>query len=246
MNVENNYSDTIIDQIFENKHTFKKSKAIRSLKKITLNNKEFCYILDLNQNKIISHRNIDKVLGYENNEIDLNFIFDQSHPDDANTVNRVAKAVTSFFLNTSTKSKHNSSLQIGFRIRKKDQSYIKVIKHSSPFKIDSRGNISQLLIKITDVNFLKCKICTCWDFNSEDVDIEQFKKHVYSSYANFFTRREVEIITAINEGLTSAMIAEKFYISKHTVSTHRKNILNKSATKGVEELISFCKRIGIL
>ena len=45
---------------------------------------------------------------------------------------------------------------------------------------------------------------------------------------NIFSEREFEIIKLVNEGLDSEHIAEKLFLSKHTVNTHRKNILDKS------------------
>ncbi|MBC9797822.1 response regulator, partial [Sinomicrobium weinanense] len=41
------------------------------------------------------------------------------------------------------------------------------------------------------------------------------------------TRREKEILQLVTEGLTSSQIAEKLFISPHTVETHRKNLMEK-------------------
>ena len=45
---------------------------------------------------------------------------------------------------------------------------------------------------------------------------------------NIFSDREFEIIKLIKEGFDSEQIAEKLFLSKHTVNTHRKNILDKT------------------
>jgi len=41
------------------------------------------------------------------------------------------------------------------------------------------------------------------------------------------TKREVEVLKHIAQGLTTLEIAEKLFISTHTVETHRKNLLSK-------------------
>ena len=39
------------------------------------------------------------------------------------------------------------------------------------------------------------------------------------------TSRESEILTLIGTGLTSEAVADKLFISSHTVDTHRRNII---------------------
>ena len=43
----------------------------------------------------------------------------------------------------------------------------------------------------------------------------------------FFSKREFEIIKGIAQGLESHEIAEKLFLSVHTVNTHRRNIFLK-------------------
>ena len=61
-----------------------------------------------------------------------------------------------------------------------------------------------------------------------------------------FTEREVEIIRLLNRKLSSAEIAQSLGISKHTVSTHRKNILKKTSCHSVDELLGYCERNGLV
>jgi len=51
------------------------------------------------------------------------------------------------------------------------------------------------------------------------------------------TNREIEIIQLIAECRTSREIADILFISKHTVDTHRRNILEKTGKKTISELI---------
>lgn len=51
--------------------------------------------------------------------------------------------------------------------------------------------------------------------------------------------REIEIIKLLAEGHGTNEIATKLYISKHTVSTHRKNILHKTGVNNTTQLVQF-------
>ncbi len=51
------------------------------------------------------------------------------------------------------------------------------------------------------------------------------------------TRRELEVLALIAEGLTNAQIAERLFLSVTTVETHRKNLLAKFDTKNTANLI---------
>lgn len=60
-----------------------------------------------------------------------------------------------------------------------------------------------------------------------------------SSKIKQLTDREIEIIKLIAMEFSSEQIAEKLFISKHTVDTHRKNILQKTETRTLVGLIRF-------
>jgi hypothetical protein len=63
---------------------------------------------------------------------------------------------------------------------------------------------------------------------------------------NVFTNRELEIIRMVQNGLESEQIAEKLFLSKHTVNTHRKNILEKTGKAHISDLIYDLHERGLL
>ncbi|MFT7588852.1 MAG: DNA-binding NarL/FixJ family response regulator [Limisphaerales bacterium] len=60
------------------------------------------------------------------------------------------------------------------------------------------------------------------------------------------SHREKEVIELLAEGFNSNEIAEKLFISKNTVDTHRKNMLNKTGSKNVAELIGWAAKRGLI
>jgi DNA-binding CsgD family transcriptional regulator len=63
---------------------------------------------------------------------------------------------------------------------------------------------------------------------------------------NIFSDRELEIIRLVHKGLDSEQIAEKLFLSKHTINTHRKNILEKTGKDHLSDLIYYLQEIGQL
>lgn len=59
---------------------------------------------------------------------------------------------------------------------------------------------------------------------------------------DFLTERELEILKLICLELTSEQIADKLFISKRTVDTHRKNIIDKTGIHTLVGLIKFALR----
>ena len=60
------------------------------------------------------------------------------------------------------------------------------------------------------------------------------------------TKRETEIVKLVAEGKTAKIIAEKMFISIHTVNTYRKNILKKLGVKNSSELVMFALKNQII
>lgn len=61
----------------------------------------------------------------------------------------------------------------------------------------------------------------------------------HANKTNIFSVREIEVINYISKGFTEDQIAEKMFISKHTVKSHKKNLFKKSNVSSVVELTVF-------
>lgn len=58
---------------------------------------------------------------------------------------------------------------------------------------------------------------------------------------NRFTKRELDVLKLIGEYKTAHQIAQDLNLSKHTIDTHRKNILEKSGLHKTSELVVFAR-----
>lgn len=61
-----------------------------------------------------------------------------------------------------------------------------------------------------------------------------------------FSRREIEVLILLAEGLTTSEIAEKLFTSKRTIETHRQNMLEKSQARNAAALIKMAMSQGVL
>jgi len=76
----------------------------------------------------------------------------------------------------------------------------------------------------------------------ENMDVEGIMDSRFNCEPIVLSPREIEIITLIAEGNTNALIAEKLFISTHTVNTHRKNIMGKLGVKNTAGIVMYAIR----
>ncbi|WP_046245087.1 response regulator transcription factor [Hymenobacter terrenus] len=60
------------------------------------------------------------------------------------------------------------------------------------------------------------------------------------------SKREMEVLQLISEGLTNAEIAERLFTSKRTVETHRQNLLEKTQAKNTAALVKLALSDGLI
>ncbi len=79
------------------------------------------------------------------------------------------------------------------------------------------------------------------NLNIEDIDTEGF-----TCEAVLISKRESEIIVLIAEGLTNAQIADKLFLSSHTVNTHRKNIMSKLGVRNTAGIVMYAVKMNLI
>ena len=63
---------------------------------------------------------------------------------------------------------------------------------------------------------------------------------------DLLSEREMEVLMLITQGKSTKDIADKLFLSTHTVYTHRKNILKKLSCKSAAELINYAYTQGLV
>ena len=63
---------------------------------------------------------------------------------------------------------------------------------------------------------------------------------------NRITKRELQILDLLSRGMSSNEIAAELFISHNTVNFHRRQLLKKTDSKNIADLIGNAYRLGIL
>lgn len=220
------------------------TKSTEGLDSFPLNKYQCLYIHNFVSSSITYQKGVFEFLGYKPEEFNSHLIHSYFHPDDKEIVLRIIQASVNYAAENQLNLAGN--VYLTYRLRKKNGEYIKVLRQSNVFEADKNGRIISNLSLITDISYMSSSNSVEWKFDVEGLDQEEFKKYVGHQYEDLFSTRELEIIHEINNGLNSEEIGKTLFISKHTVDTHRRNILKKVGCKNSIELITFCQQNGIL
>lgn len=79
-----------------------------------------------------------------------------------------------------------------------------------------------------------------------NLNVEDLDGDVFNCEAVLISRRECEIIVLIAEGYTNTQIAEKLFLSNHTVNTHRKNIMSKLGVKNTAGIVMYAVKANLI
>ncbi len=79
-----------------------------------------------------------------------------------------------------------------------------------------------------------------------DIIMEKHLKVESGSEASLLTARETEVLELIARGNSTLAIADRLFLSPHTVQTHRKSIIRKLNIKSPTEFVIYALDFGLL
>jgi len=186
--------------------------------------------------------NVEQVLGYRASEYDFGRHFEIIHPDDRKDVFEIGRMVLNREMNyISGLSHRHVVLYIVYRAAKSNGRYTR-ISFTVSRHIDPDGGIYEM-VAIRDISHIHCGTRVSFSLlggrpfrDLPEVDGE----------SPVISRREQEIIYHISQGLTSKRIANELNISEYTVNTHRKNIMRKTGTNNLVDMLIYAASNGII
>jgi DNA-binding CsgD family transcriptional regulator len=132
-----------------------------------------------------------------------------------------------------------------FRLRTQKGEYVRFLQQLVPLELDGQGNI-WLMLMVND---------TVPD-RSDDAPPQRKVIHMPSGKEFVFneeedrrtrlTRREIEVLELLAQGLPSKRIADVLYLSVNTVNNHRRNILEKTSTGNTAEALRYATGLGLI
>lgn len=182
------------------------------------------------------------IIYYSAKELTIEKILDSFHPEDLPYFYAFEKDAQRFYSQLPPQNFFKYKFSYDIRILDKDQVYKRILLQVIPLSAVDGGGLRTLNI-MTNISHLKqdgkptlSYIGMDGEPSFYDIQIDTPNKEL--SIQRVFTKREKEILSLVISGKRSKEIAEKLFISKLTVDTHRKNILSKSGCNNVNELIT--------
>ena len=180
---------------------------------------------------------------------DQSNIYSASNEEEINNIIKQKKCTLSIVINEENSIKKDLCLKIK---RKNENVKILLITETSnisisEYKVDGilTSDCDEIEIKEAINSIINGKTVYCNKVLNEMLDKET--SHGDNDCdPTILSKREREIIILVTKGLKSKDIADKLFISHHTVATHRKNIMRKLAVSNVSGLINYAIKSGLI
>lgn len=197
-------------------------------------------------------KNTEEVLGYAPElfkEKGLDFCNQIKHPEDLSRSWKLLKQVWDYIIAVPPADREHYKFNYDYRILKPNGEEVGILEQNAVLQQDSKGNITHILGICNDI--------TNWKKTDKQVASITTDLHDNITFLipddnsllqsqTILSKRELEIVRLLAQGLSSKSIADRLFISVHTVNTHRQNIIQKTGTKNTGELINFATCHGLI
>ena len=210
-------------------------------------NDQFLLIMDLTQVSIIyaSKRSIN-MLGVAPEHLTPYQMMDAVHPEDVYRFGLGRTRLINLDKDLYMAKKGSALLSTTIRMRRPDQGYSNLLFQCYLFYSPIPHNAVYEIQVHTNVDWFKFKKVQFHYYTGNDMSVFRFADDDLLNMSPHLSARELEIIKLIEAGMSSKQIAEKLFLSVHTVNTHRSNILERSGKALISDLIYELKEQGIL
>lgn len=210
----------------------------------------YYYIIDF-YDMLLSNvsASIEDIHGLAPETVTFNDVLHTIHPDDIDFVAGAEAFLFKFFSERIPREKLLSyKMNYSFRSRMKDGEYALLNHQAILLSLDEDGrhgkslNIHTRIDHLSNVNTYNISLI---GLNGEPSYMNMRLKGEIRS-PSFFSKREIQILKLISEGLSSSEISEKLFIAPVTVKKHRQNILDKTDCRNITQLINECTLQGLI
>jgi len=203
---------------------------------------DYCYFIFCPPEMRMDYTNasITNLLGYTPEEFTLELFLENIHPDDIRNYLNFEATITEFWKNLPTEKVMKYKTRYDFRMRCKNNEYKRLLQQVIPIQSDEDGAVLRTFVVFTDITHLKQNnkmVLSLIGLEGEASYIDIDPIHSLTPYSDMLSRRERQIFQLLARNHTSKEIAALLNISIATVSTHRKNILRKTNTSSILQLV---------
>jgi DNA-binding CsgD family transcriptional regulator len=208
------------------------------------------FVLEYNRALIYASPNFSPFFGYESSLIncpplEANYLETRIHPDDLMTFSIIQKKLMELWDDLPADRRMSYKQVYELRVLNAENKYVRVISQHRILEMDGEQNPLLVLGTVdlspnqTPYEALRFRI-----INNGNGQIIPFLINEYSNAK--LTKRELQILKMIGEGMLSKEISDKLSISIYTVNGHRQNILQKLNVDNAVEAINSARKLGML
>lgn len=195
----------------------------------------------------------ESFFGIGKNELSLEYVVNQVHPDDMDFVVACENLVMNFVQNEAQpEDLPFYKFTFAIRIKNKYDKYVLIQHQAMAISVTKDGKINHAINVHTDISHITSVSPRTFSIiglsgRPSYMNIDPFCEEVTTGdQEEPFTSRELEIIRLSASGYSSKEIADRLNIATATVNTHRKNLLKKSTCSNMPEVVSKCIRGGLI
>ena len=210
-------------------------------------NNQFFYVADLIRIKILfTSEYVSDFFGINPEDAEPNIYFASTHPDDLARHSMSRSKYIKMGSDLFAEGTGDSFLSVSFRIKNISGIYVNLLFQAYLFYTGIPNPTVFAIMIHTDVtNILSIKKGYHYDIG-KDPSFFRYPDINLLMTGHVFSNREFEIIRCIAEGLDSNQIADKLFLSVHTVNTHRRNILHKTGKRNTHDLVIELQKRGVI
>jgi DNA-binding CsgD family transcriptional regulator len=209
---------------------------------------QFYYIADVQAQKIIyTTPSIRETLGYPPGDITSpQFFYENTHKDDRKQV--CLATAKSLLCGVRYPHLHpfECTFSLNFRLKKRCGEYVTINRQTTLVSRDMMGNMHLTLALYTMSNNAVPSNPHHYSYNGPVLKGFEFPDKDIINASGGFTRREIQIVRLIAEGLNSQEIGCRLFISANTVNTHRRNIMHKVGARNCAQLVAYAQEKGMI
>jgi DNA-binding CsgD family transcriptional regulator len=200
---------------------------------------------------------IKSMIGYDPREIiesGLDFVIDIFQKDDFKIYNETIFSQVIEFLKKTPQNEHGEYIfTYSYRMKKADGKWMNLFQQGS-YITDPKTKLPLYSIAlINDISPLKKDNSMIFSIDKKGSESGLFNhKNILTNYyypdpeESKLSKREREILGWLAGGLSSKQVADKLNLSESTIVNHRKNMLKKTNTKNIAELIRYAINKGLI
>lgn len=187
--------------------------------------------------------NFETITGYPCEKLreEANFMFKIIPPKELARLVDMGKKALDYIMELPMNERQGSSMRFYFPIIKSNGSILWLMDLFMITELNSEGRIYKSGGYMIDITNTKP---SCIRAMVETVSGNIFLINTESTV--FFSKREIELLKLINEGLSSKEIATKLSISVNTVNNHRSNMMHRNEVRNMIEVLRIAREHKVI